>query len=164
MTRDVALQSSSGRHSPFSQRLAPLGRLRAEMDRWFEDIPARLQQLQAGQIRFPMSSPAIDMTETDDGYQLTAEVPGIDAEDVEISVTDGMLKIAGEKREERAESASDYSYSERSYGRFEREIALPHDADTSAIKARVTKGVLAITMPKDKSAEGRKQQIPVEAG
>ena len=164
MANEVARQSSSAGQPPLSQRLAPLGRLRAEMDRWFEDIPARLQQLQLGQIRFPLSSPAIDMTETDDGYQLTAEVPGIDADDVEISVIDGMLRIAGEKREERAESAADYTYSERSYGRFEREIALPQDADTSAIKARVTKGVLAVTMPKDKSAEGRKQQIPVEAG
>jgi len=162
MARDLAPFSGSGRQSPLGQRLAPLGRLRAEMDRWFDDIPTRLQQ--AGNFRFPISSPAIDMTETDDSYQLTAELPGIDPEDVEISVTDGMLLITGEKREERNETERDYSYSERSYGRFEREIALPSDADTSAIKAKVNKGVLAISMPKDKSSESRKQQIPVEAG
>lgn len=140
MTSEVAVQSRPGRQPPLSQRLAPLGQLRAEIDRWFEDVPAQLQQLQAGQIRFPVPSPAIDMTEADDSYQLTAEVPGIDAEDVQISVTDGMLRIAGEKREERAGSERDYSYSERSYGRFERELALPADADTGAIKARVNKG------------------------
>jgi HSP20 family protein len=72
--------------------------------------------------------------------------------------------VTGEKHEERNETERDYSYSERSYGRFEREIALPSDADTSAIKAKVNKGVLAISMPKDKSSESRKQQIPVEAG
>ena len=163
MARELALSPSSKSQSPSSQRLSPLARLRAEMDQWFDDFPARLPLSQFGQIRFPMAPPAIDMTETEDSYQLSAEVPGIDIEDVEISVAEGMLKIAGEKRDEREEKERDYSYSERSYGRFEREIALPPDADAENIKAKVKKGVLKITVPKDKDAGGRKQRIPIEA-
>ncbi len=64
---------------------------------------------------------------------------------------------------ERQEKDRDYTYSERSYGTFERQIAAPPDADLQKIKAKVKKGVLEITLPKDKSAEDRKRQIPVEA-
>ena len=160
MARDVAPFSSSQGLTPFASPLAPLARLRSEMNHWFDDFPVRLQRL--GQ-RLPITAPAIDMTETDDGYQLSAEVPGIDAKDVQVTVSDGMLRISGEKQEEREEKERDYTYSERSYGRFQREIPLPSDADAAKIQAKVKKGVLKITVPKDKAAEGRSQQIQVEA-
>ncbi|MFL0413938.1 Hsp20 family protein [Sphingomonas sp. 179-I 2A4 NHS] len=163
MARDMAVLPSQKRQTPNIQVLAPLARLREEMDQWLGDLPQLMQHLQSGKFRLPLAAPAVDMKETETGYQLTAEVPGIDAKDVEVSVVDGMIRIAGEKKEERQEKDRDYTYSERSYGTFERQIAAPPDADLQKIKAKVKKGVLEITLPKDKSAEDRKRQIPVEA-
>ncbi len=163
MARDMAVLPSQKRQTPNIQVLAPLARLREEMDQWLGDLPQLMQHLQTGKFRLPLAAPAVDMKETETGYQLTAEVPGIDAKDVEVSVVDGMIRIAGEKKEERQEKDRDYTYSERSYGTFERQIAAPPDADLQKIKAKVKKGVLEITLPKDKSAEDRKRQIPVEA-
>ncbi len=163
MARDIAVLPSQKRQTPNIQVLAPLARLREEMDQWLGDLPQLMQHLQTGKFRLPLAAPAVDMKETETGYQLTAEVPGIDAKDVEVSVVDGMIRIAGEKKEERQEKDRDYTYSERSYGTFERQIAAPPDADLQKIKAKVKKGVLEITLPKDKSAEDRKRQIPVEA-
>ncbi len=163
MARDMAVLPSQKRQSPNIQVLAPLARLREEMDQWLGDLPQLMQHLQTGKFRLPLAAPAVDMKETETGYQLTAEVPGIDAKDVDVSVVDGMIRIAGEKKEERQEKDRDYTYSERSYGTFERQIAAPPDADLQKIKAKVKKGVLEITLPKDKSAEDRKRQIPVEA-
>jgi len=159
----MAVLPSQKRQSPNIQVLAPLARLREEMDQWLGDLPQLMQHLQTGKFRLPLAAPAVDMKETETGYQLTAEVPGIDAKDVDVSVVDGMIRIAGEKKEERQEKDRDYTYSERSYGTFERQIAAPPDADLQKIKAKVKKGVLEITLPKDKSAEDRKRQIPVEA-
>jgi HSP20 family protein len=159
----MAVLPSQKRQTPNIQVLAPLARLREEMDQWLGDLPQLMQHLQTGKFRLPLAAPAVDMKETETGYQLTAEVPGIDAKDVEVSVVDGMIRIAGEKKEERQEKDRDYTYSERSYGTFERQIAAPPDADLQKIKAKVKKGVLEITLPKDKSAEDRKRQIPVEA-
>jgi HSP20 family protein len=163
VARDIAVLPSQKRQTPNIQVLAPLARLREEMDQWLGDLPQLMQHLQTGKFRLPLAAPAVDMKETETGYQLTAEVPGIDAKDVEVSVVDGMIRIAGEKKEERQEKDRDYTYSERSYGTFERQIAAPPDADLQKIKAKVKKGVLEITLPKDKSAEDRKRQIPVEA-
>ena len=163
MARDMAVLPSQKRQTPNIQVLAPLARLREEMDQWLGDLPQLMQHLQTGKFRLPLAAPAVDMKETETGYQLTAEVPGIDAKDVEVSVVDRMIRIAGEKKEERQEKDREYTYSERSYGTFERQIAAPPDADLQKIKAKVKKGVLEITLPKDKSAEDRKRQIPVEA-
>ncbi len=159
MARDFAVAANSRRPVSPAFGGTPLSWLRAEMDQWFDEFPARLRQM--GQ-RDPASSPALDMTESDDGYQLTAEVPGMDAADVEVTVGDGMLRIACEKRDEREEQKRDYLYSERTYGRLEREIALPPDIDAEKIGAKVKNGVLRITLPKDKAA-GARHNIKVEA-
>ncbi|WP_294441755.1 Hsp20 family protein [uncultured Sphingomonas sp.] len=100
MARDMAVLPSQKRQTPNIQVLAPLARLREEMDQWLGDLPQLMQHLQSGKFRLPLAAPAVDMKETETGYQLTAEVPGIDAKDVEVSVVDGMIRIAGEKKEE----------------------------------------------------------------
>ena len=146
-----------------SQFFSPFSRLRDEVDRLFDEFPARLPPMQLGRLRLPFGSPAIDMTESEKSYNISIEVPGVDPEDVDVSVSEGMLKISGEKKEEREETDRDYHYSERTYGRFERVIALPQDADPEKISAKVKKGVLRVTLPKDAKAEGRKHRVRIEA-
>ena len=142
--------------------IEPLARLRSEVDRLFDDFPARWPS-----VRFALPSgmlvPAVEMTETKKAYRLSIEVPGMDATDIEMHVHDGAIFISGEKKERREEDEKGYSYSERSYGSFERRIELPPSADAQAITAKVRNGVLEISVPKKGDAVGQRQRIKIES-
>ncbi len=101
-------------------------------------------------------TPIVDMSETDRGYEITAELPGLDEEDVEVNVTDDVLTISGEKREEHEEKKKDYFMQERRFGQFRRSLRLPQDADSSKISARFKKGVLSVEVPKSSGAAEKK--------
>ena len=143
------------------QLIEPLTRLRSEVDRLFDDFPARWPAFQLGRLT-PAAIPAVEMTETEKAYKLSFEVPGMEAGDIEVSVTDDLLIVSGEKKEERDEQEKDYRYSERSYGAFERRIQLPADADSAKIDAKVRKGVLNVTLPKDGKARKKRRRIDVK--
>ncbi|MGZ8998826.1 MAG: Hsp20/alpha crystallin family protein, partial [Allosphingosinicella sp.] len=131
------------------QLVEPFSRLRDEVDRLFDDFPFRFPAFQSVRTAMSLAVPAIEMTETDKAYKITAELPGIDPDDIELTFENDMLRIAGEKKEEREEDERGFSVCERSYGRFERIIALPAAADGEAIKASFRKGVLKVTVLKD---------------
>ena len=143
------------------QLIEPFSRLRGEIDRLFEDFPLRLPAVRFS-TDFAMAVPALEMTETKKAYKVTAELPGMDAKDIDISVEDGMLRIAGEKKTEREEDEKGYRLSERSYGSFERLVRLPAAAEADKIKAKYRHGVLTITMPKDGEAVARVRKIAIE--
>jgi HSP20 family protein len=103
------------------------------------------------------------MTETKKAYKLSIEVPGMDAADIEMHVQDDAILISGEKKERREEDEKGYSYSERSYGLFERRIELPPSADAKSIKAKVRNGVLEITAPKKPEAASQRKRIEIES-
>lgn len=142
--------------------IEPLARLRSEVDRLFDDLPARWPT-----VRFAVPSamlvPAVEMTETKAAYRLNVEVPGMDATDIEMHVQDGAILISGEKKDRREEDEKGYSYSERSYGAFERRIELPPSADPKAIKAKVRNGVLEITVPKSAESASQRKRIEIES-
>ena len=137
---------------------SPFWRLRAEMDRLFDDFFAApaLGRGWGG----AMSWPSVEVSETDDEVRVTAELPGLSEKDVELSVVDGMLSIRGEKKSESEDR--DRGWSERYYGRFERRIALPDGADESRCEASFRDGVLTIRMPRSQSA-ARGRRIPINA-
>ena len=168
MTREdnVTVKTPAQRNLPaFGDSLIePLSRLRNEVDRLFDDFPARWPRLDFGRFAAALPAPAIEMTETAKAYKLTVEVPGMDASDIDVNVEGGKLVISGEKKEEREEKEESYSYSERSYGAFERRIELPSGADAESIKAKVRKGVLNITLPKTQKAANNKRRIEIDAG
>ncbi len=97
-------------------------------------------------------SPAIDITETDTAIELTAELPGLSEDDVEIEIKDGRLTIRGQKNVTH-DSKGDLRISERSYGSFARTMTLSDTVDTEKITAEFDKGVLNITMPKTEPTE-----------
>jgi len=143
------------------QLIEPFSRFRSELDRLFDDFPFRLPTMRAASA-FSMAVPAIEMTETKRAYKITAELPGIDPNEVEISVEDDFLRLSGEKKTEREEDEKGYHLSERSYGAFERTIRLPAGAQADKIKARCRNGVLTLTIPKNGKAEERVRKIAVE--
>ncbi|NNC71494.1 MAG: Hsp20/alpha crystallin family protein [Sphingomonadaceae bacterium] len=111
-----------------------------------------------------MPLPAIDMREDDKTYRLSAELPGLDEEDIEVNVADGMLTLSGEKRDERDEKDKGFMLRERRYGSFERRVTLPSDADPDNVTAKFDHGVLTITVAKDEKAADRVRKIAIEAG
>jgi len=109
-------------------------------------------------------SPMIDLVEKDDRYVLTAELPGLDENEVEVTLNDNLLTIRGEKKEEREDSSGSYYYAERRYGSFERTVPLPAEVDADKVKAYFKKGLLTVELPKSERVlkESRKIKISSE--
>ena len=109
---------------------------------------------------FSFSTPAIDMSEDDRGYKISAELPGIDPKDIEVSLSGDTLVLKGEKRQEKEEKDKNYHFSERSYGSFQRSFQLPLSIDRDKVAADFSNGVLTISLPK--TAEAQKPQKKIE--
>jgi HSP20 family protein len=140
------------------QLIEPFTQLRTEVDRLFESFPFRLPSLKLGKFA---AAPALEMSETNKAYKITAELPGIDPDEVEVTFDDGILRIAGEKKEEREENERGYHLSERSYGSFERAVSLPSAANPDKIDAKFKNGVLTITIAKDGEEKQNVRKIKI---
>jgi HSP20 family protein len=110
------------------------------------------------------TGPSIDVRETGKGLEVTAELPGVDEKDIDVTLANGALTIRGEKKHERDESEEGYHVMERSYGSFSRSIPLPFDVDDKSVSASFDKGVLRITLPKSPEAESHVRKIAVKGG
>jgi HSP20 family protein len=107
-----------------------------------------------------MFAPEVDVTETDKEVRVSAELPGVDEKDVDVSLAEDTITIKGEKKAEKEEKEGGRRYVERSYGSFERRIALPCEVDPDKAKAEYKKGVLTITLQKSgKAASSKKINI-----
>jgi len=104
-------------------------------------------------------TPAVELVDTGDAFVLTAEVPGIDRDDLEVDVQDDLLTIRGTKKDEFEKQDRRYQIYERSYGSFERSFSLPRSVDLDKISAEFENGVLKIRLPKTEVARGRKIEI-----
>jgi len=133
----------------------PFRRLFEDLYQGVEDEAGRLPQLW-GEGRFV---PAVDVSEDENRVVLTAEVPGISADDLDVSVDNGVLTIRGEKKEESESEKAGYHRIERCYGRFERRVRLPDYVDAEKIQATYKDGVLKLEMPKAEAAKARSIQI-----
>jgi len=105
--------------------------------------------------------PKIDVSETDREVRISAELPGMEEKDVDLTVTGNFLTIKGEKNEEKEEEKGEFWHSERSYGFFERTVELPEAVDMDKIEAKFKKGVLRITAPKKPEAVSSRKKIPL---
>ena len=92
--------------------------------------------------------PAADICETENGFEIRAELPGVSEDDINVSVTDNLLTIKGEKRQEENSEGKNYHRVERRYGSFQRSFTLPRHVETDGIKAGFTDGVLTLEIPK----------------
>ena len=135
----------------------PLLTLRGEIDRLFDNFfPAafgrslfELDPWRPGTLRVMGDMTLrVDVKELADHYEVAAELPGVEAKDVKVTVDKGMLGISGEKHEEHAEEKGDVRLSERSFGSFVRTFKLPEDADEGNVGAEFVNGVLTVTVPK----------------
>jgi HSP20 family protein len=108
-------------------------------------------------------SPATDVVENDKDIKITAELPGLDAKDITVTVNDSYVTIKGKKEEETREEKKGYFRQERSYGEFQRVVALPPDiSNTEKAEAVMNKGILTITVPKKAGAQPKSRQLEIK--
>jgi HSP20 family protein len=107
-------------------------------------------------------APAADVSETEGEYLIKAELPEVRREDVSITVQDGVLTLAGERKQEKREDQEKVHRIERYYGAFARRFALPENADEQGIKAESRDGVIVIHIPKQRVVEPQPRQIQIQ--
>ncbi len=106
-------------------------------------------------------SPAVDVRESDNDFIVTAELPGLAKDTVDITIENGVLSLSGEKKEEREEGVADSGryVLERRYGRFQRSFSLPRGVDADNVSAKFSDGILTVTLPKSATAKPRQIKI-----
>jgi HSP20 family protein len=125
------------------------------MERLFETYGERpLSRTGAGVF------PAVNITEDAEAYYISAELPGVNSADLDLSVTANQVTLAGERKISEEASDARYHRREREAGRFSRAVALPGDIDADNVKARLVDGVLTLTIAKAEKAKPR--QISVQ--
>lgn len=106
-------------------------------------------------------APTVDITEDDSNYLIEAELPGVDKDDVNVSVENEVLTIRGERKFEREDAGAKVHRVERSFGSFVRTFRLPEDSDGEAVGAAYKNGVLTVTLPKAEKAKPRQVEVAV---
>lgn len=144
---------SMTRWDPFREMVS----LREAMNRMFEEGMGRWrygEEMGASNLMVPM-----DVYETDEDIVISAEIPGIKPEDVDIRVTGNTLTIQGESKQEQEQQQGNVHYRERRFGRFQRTVTLPSNVDTNKIDATFENGLLKITAAKSEEAKPRQIQV-----
>lgn len=136
----------------------PFLTLHREVNRLFDDVFTGFGS-DASPAGRGLGWPRVELVEAEGGLKLSAELPGLDEKDVELLVEDGVLTLRGEKRSENTDTAR--GYSERSYGRFERVIALPLPVEEDKAAASFRNGVLTVTLPRSEKAPERGRRIAI---
>ena len=130
--------------------------LRERMNRLFDDAFSSREQ---GDLTAGTWSPSVDIHEKDKELVLTAEIPGVKEEDVDVEIEDNVLTLRGKKEFEKETKEDDYHRIERSYGSFYRSFTLPTNVDRDKIEANFDDGLLRITMPKKPELKPKKVNV-----
>jgi HSP20 family protein len=104
-------------------------------------------------------APAFDIKENEKEFTVTAELPGIDTKDIDVTLSDGVLSVKGEKKQEHEEKHGDYHRIERRYGSFQRSFRIPGKVKTENIDANYKDGILRLTLPKAEESETKKIEV-----
>jgi HSP20 family protein len=118
-----------------------------EIDRFFNGFGLDLN------VSDSVWSPDVDISETENQYEVNAEIPGLKKEDIKLSVEDNVLTLSGERKVEKETDKKNYHRVERAYGKFERSFRLPKEVDAENIKANYKNGVLTVQLPKTEAVK-----------
>ncbi len=137
--------------------------LRREIDRMFDSFwrGTEPQPFAPSIWSFDGAVPAIDQSEDDTAYHVAVELPGIEENDVEVSLVDNDLTIRGERKLDKEEEEQSYYLRERARGSFRRSLSFPVQIDENKVKAAFADGVLSITLPKTKEAQKKAMTIAI---
>lgn len=141
---------------------APFQSLRKEVDELFNQFTHRLGSV--GRAEFPnFKIPLTDIDETDDAYEISAELPGIPQEDIDITVENSTVTIHGEREQTKKSGKAKNRVTESSYGVYERSLSLPFAVDASSVEAEYDNGVLHLTIPKPAQVDTAPQKIAIKS-
>ena len=141
-----------------------LSTLNQRMERLFDDVLGRGLWRSSEDRRLRGNwVPAINILEKENAVLITADLPGLTAEDVEVTVDQGSLTIRGERKLNETEEGETYHRVERLYGSFERSFRLPSTIDSSKIEARFRNGEMVLTLPKKEESKPRNVKIEIES-
>jgi len=154
-------RSSSVPSSYRSDDVSPFLTLHREMNRLFDDVFGRFDSSMPAFFGRMPAWPSVEVTETDTEVRIAAELPGMGEKDVDVSISDDVLVIRGEKKAQVEDTARQFS--ERCYGRFERRIPLPFEVEDDRARASFENGVLTVTLPKSARAEAKTKRIAINA-
>lgn len=140
----------------------PFLSLHREVNRLFDDVfrgfDSRLPSL--GRFSsFGGNWPSVEISDGEKEIRVTAEVPGLEENDIEVLLDDGVLTLKGEKRSETEDK--ERQFSERFYGRFERRVPLGYDVEEDKVSAAFKNGVLTVTLPKTERAQAKAKRIAI---
>jgi HSP20 family protein len=156
MARELTIWKPFRELAPFKE----FERMRRDMDRlWDSFFEGGLRRGTEGEGEW---LPSLDVAETKNELVVKAEVPGMEPKDIDISLSDGVLTIKGEKKQEKEEKEADYHLVERSYGAFTRLVRLPKEVQSEKISASYKDGILKVTLPKSEEAKKKEIKIKVE--
>lgn len=149
----------------------PLRSLQREINQVFDQFDRGWRPFQRSILDFEpsarlealWSSPAVDIVDNEKSYEITAEVPGMAPENLEVKLVNGRLVIKGEKKETKEEKHGDTELSERRYGSFERSFSVPEGVDANKIEATLKAGVLTVLLPKSAETQKPAKKIEVKA-
>jgi HSP20 family protein len=153
----------------------PLTDLRAEMDRLFDGFFHRFPSFPMGRDLMDwepfgrlerglgIAAPRIDFSESDKGYEVVAELPGLDQKDIAVELKDDVLTLSGEKKEEVEKKEKNYHLSERRFGSFRRSFRLSSEVDQNKISAAFENGVLTVGLPKTSKAQKPSKKISIKS-
>jgi len=156
MARELTIWKPLNEVAPFRD----FEKMRREMDHFWDsffDVESRRKGEDHGKW-----FPSLDVSETKNEIVVKAEVPGMDPKDIDISLSDGVLSIRGERKQEMEEKEENYHLVERSYGSFARSVGLPKEVKHDKISASYKNGVLRIVLPKSEEAKKKEVKIKVE--
>lgn len=137
----------------------PFAEMRREMDAFFGQGGRGWPALDAG-----FATPAVNVAETPESIEITAELPGVDEKDISISLDGARLVIAGEKKAEETKEEKNWRLVESSYGAFQRVVALPFEPQNKDCDARFDKGVLRLRIAKPKTVQQQTRKIEIKPG
>lgn len=139
-----------------------LEEMSARLDRLFgRSLPSRLSEDREVSMTMPEWTPSVDILETPEEYVVKAELPDVKKEDVKVNLSDGVLRIEGERKEEKEEKGKRFHRMERFYGSFMRSFAMPDNIDEQKIRAEFKDGILAIHLLKTAKTKPKETEIKI---
>lgn len=150
--------------SVWNSGFGPLGELRREMDRLFDDFWGATPAARTWRSVETEWAPACDVEEDDNHYLLTLDMPGVQKDQIKLEVVENKLTISGERRHEQKNKADGIWYSERRQGKFSRSFTLPAGFDADKVEANYQDGTLRVYVPKAESAKPRQIKITNGSG
>ena len=148
-------------HQPALENWGPVGQLATIRDEFNRLFSSTLGELGRPSDLFGMWTPALDLHEGKNEFVVRAELPGMNKQDIDISLHDGVLSVSGERKGEEVSDGRRSHRTERFFGRFQRTLELPKPVKAEEVKAAYKDGILTITLPKTEAAKPKQIEVTV---